>query len=131
MDRYLRPSIGFGRNLRISGWGSSLYNRQAWPELGSGTSLVSESFRIIHNFISVTSSSASSSVCTRSCLGVRVMRYGCGVREDWPLYPSRDMDSSGGDLISNAQSSREIASHSSRSATWMAGQIRRLRAHFG
>jgi hypothetical protein len=60
---------------------------------------------------------------------MRVMRYGCGVREDWPLYPSRDMGSSGGDRMSNAQSSREIASHSSRSATWMAGQIRRLRAH--
>ena len=83
--------------------------------------------RVTHNFISVTSSSPSSRVCTRSCLGVRVMRYGCGVREDWPLYPSRDMGSSGGDRMSYAQSNREIASHSSRSATWMAGQMRRLR----
>ena len=87
------------------------------------------SFCITHNFISVTSSSPSSSICTRLCLGVRAMRYGCGVREDWPLYPSREMGSSGGDRMSNAQSSHEIASHSSRSATWMAGQIRRLRAH--
>jgi hypothetical protein len=80
------------------------------------------------NFISVTSSSASSSVCTLSCLGVRVMRYGSGLRDDSPLYPSRDMGSSGSDLISNAQSNREMARHSSLSATWMAGQMRRLRA---
>jgi hypothetical protein len=79
------------------------------------------------NFISVTSSSASSSVCTLLCLGVRVMRYGSGLRDDSPLYPSRDMDSSGSDRISNAQSNREMARHSSLSATWMAGQMRRLR----
>jgi hypothetical protein len=79
------------------------------------------------NFISVTSSSASSSACTLSCLGVRVMRYGSGLRDDSPLYPSRDMGSSGSDRISNAQSNREMARHSSLSATWMAGQMRRLR----
>ena len=89
----------------------------------SGASLA----RAAHNFISVTSSSASSSACTRSCLGVRVIRYGCGVREDWPRYPSSEMGSSGGDRMSYAQSNREIASHSSRSATWIAGQMRRLR----
>lgn len=78
------------------------------------------------NFIRVTSSSASSSVCTLSCLGVMVMRYGSGLREDSPLYPSIDMGSSGRDRISNAQSNREMARHSSLSATWMAGQMRRL-----
>jgi hypothetical protein len=83
--------------------------------------------RVTHSFISVTSPSSSSSACTRSCLGVRAMRYGSGCREDWPLYPSRDMCSSGGDRMSYAQSNREIASHSSRSATRMAGQMRRLR----
>jgi hypothetical protein len=79
------------------------------------------------NFSSVTSSSASSSACTLSCLGVRVMRYGSGLRDDSPLYPSRDMGSSGSDRISNAQSNREMARYSSLSATWMAGQMRRLR----
>ena len=83
--------------------------------------------RVAQNFTSVTSSSASSSACTRSCLGVRVMRYGCGLREDSPSYPSKDMGSLGSDRMSNAQSNREIASHSSRSATWMPGQMRRLR----
>jgi hypothetical protein len=79
------------------------------------------------NFISVTSFSASSSVCTLSCLGVRVMRYGSGLRDDSPLYPSRDMGSSGSDPISKAHNNREMARHNSRSATWMAGQMRRLR----
>jgi hypothetical protein len=79
------------------------------------------------NFISVTSSSASSSAATLSCLGVRVTRYGFGLRDDSPLYPSRDMGSSGTGRISNAQSNREMARHSSLSTTWMAGQIRRLR----
>ena len=83
--------------------------------------------RVTHNFINVTSSSPSSSIGTRSCLGVRVTRYGCGVRADSPVYPSRDMGSSGSGRMSYAQSSREIASHSSRSATWMPGQMRRLR----
>ena len=55
------------------------------------------------------------------------MRYGCGWREDSPLYPSKDMGSPGSDRMSYAQSNREIASHSSRSATWIAGQMRRLR----
>jgi hypothetical protein len=82
---------------------------------------------VIQNFISVTSSSPSSSACTRSCRGVRVMRYGCGLREDSPSYPSRDMGSPGSDRMSYAQSNRETASHSSRSATWMPGQMRRLR----
>ena len=58
---------------------------------------------------------------------MRVIRYGCGVREDWPRYPSSEMGSSGGDRMLYAQSNREIASHSSRSATWIAGQMRRLR----
>jgi hypothetical protein len=80
-----------------------------------------------HNFISVISFSDSSSVCTRLCLGVRVMRYGSGVRPDSPSYSSREMGSSGNDRISYAQSNREIASHSSRSATWIPGQMRRLR----
>ena len=79
------------------------------------------------NFNSVTSSSTSSNACTLSCLGVRVMRYGSGLRDDSPLYPSRDIGSSGSDRISNAQSNREIARHSSLSATWIAGQMRRLR----
>ena len=79
------------------------------------------------NFSSVTSSSASSSACTLSCLGVRVMRYGSGLRDDSPLYPSRHIGSSGSDRISNAQSNREMARHNSLSATWMAGQMRRLR----
>ena len=83
-----------------------------------------------HNFISVTSSSASSSACTRSCLGVRVMRYGSGVRPDSPSYSSRDMGSSGKEWMSYAQSNREIASHNSRSATWIPGQMRRLRRRF-
>ena len=46
----------------------------------SGPSLT----RVTHNFISETSSSTSSSACTRSCLGVRVTRYGFGVRADSP-----------------------------------------------
>ena len=75
----------------------------------------------------MTSSSPSSSACTRSCLGISVTRYGSGLREDAPAYPSRDMGSSGTGRMSYAQSSREIASHSSRSATWMPGQMRRLR----
>ena len=79
------------------------------------------------NFNSVTSSSTSSNACTLSCLGVRVMRYGSGLRDDSPLYPSREMGSSGSDRISNAQSNRDMAKHSSLSATWIAGQIRRLR----
>ena len=78
------------------------------------------------NFNSVTSSSASSNACTLSCLGVRVMRYGSGLRDDSPLYPSRDIGSSGSDRILKAQSNREMARHSSLSATWMAGQMRRL-----
>lgn len=78
------------------------------------------------NFISVTSFSASSNACTLSCLGVRVIRYGSGLRDDSPLYPSRYIGSSRSDPISNAQSNREMARHSSLSATWMAGQIRRL-----
>lgn len=79
------------------------------------------------NFIRVTSCSASSSVATLSCLGMRVMRYGFGLRDDSPLYPSRDMGSSGNGRISNAQSNREMARHSSLSTTWIAGQMRRLR----
>ena len=89
--------------------------------------VVNPDIHATHNFKSVTSSFASSSACTRSCLGVRVIRYGCGVREDWPWYPSKEMGSSGAGRMSYAQSNREIASHSSRSATWMAGQMRRLR----
>ena len=72
---------------------------------------------VIHNFINVISCSASSNVCTRSCRGVSVMRYGNGVRPDSPSYSSRDMGSSGSARMSYAQSNREIASHSSRSAT--------------
>jgi hypothetical protein len=82
--------------------------------------------RGIHNFISVTSCSASSNACTLSWRGMTMIRYGIGVRPDSPSYSSRQMGSSGRDRISNAQSNREIASHSSRSATCMPGQMRRL-----
>ena len=80
-----------------------------------------------HNFISVTSSSASSSACTRSCLGIILMRYASGVRPDSPSYSSREIGSSGNARTSKAQSNLEIASHNSRSATWIPGQMRRLR----
>ncbi len=78
----------------------------------------------------MTSSSASSSACTLSCLGVRVIRYGSGVRPDSPSYSSRDIGSSGNERMSYDQSNREIASHSSRSATWIPGQMRRLQRRF-
>ena len=49
------------------------------------------------------------------------------MRPDSPSYSSREIGSSGRDRISKAQSNREIASHNSRSATWIPGQMRRLR----
>jgi hypothetical protein len=83
-------------------------------------------FPVIHTFIRVTSRSSSSSACTRSWRGMSMMRKGTGVRPDEPSYSSREMGSLGNDRISKAHSNREIASHSSRSATWMPGQMRRL-----
>jgi hypothetical protein len=116
------------------------YNSGAVTEVGSKQIYISEVYcqartfmsgasltHVAHNFISETSSSTSSSACTRSCLGVRVTRYGFGLRPDSPLYPSRDIGSSGSDRMSKAQSNRETASHNSRSATWMPAQMRRLR----
>jgi hypothetical protein len=94
---------------------------------GASLSLSLSLTHVTHNFISETSSSTSSRVCTRSCLGVRVTRYGFGLRPDTPSDPSRDIGSSGSDRMSKAQSNRETASHSSRSATWMPAQMRRLR----